>query len=221
MNGPDEAERRAISDRLYARSPDRFGREPSHFVSWALERFPQPPAGARVLELGCGPGRDSFVLARAGARVRAVDHSSVAIERARSRAPGPGNPEFVRGSARDEVEAAPPGGFDVVYAHALYMILPEEELDQLLAGIYRALRPGGAHLFAVRSTTDPHYGQGTEVAPDVYSGGPHEGPMRYYRRETLARFARPGFERGAAELRTDFHLWWVADRRPETAPGVR
>ena len=94
------------------------------------------------------------------------------------------------------------------------MILSEEELRELLREVSRALRPGGLHLFAVRSVTDPNAARGREVAPDVRWEGPHTTPHRYYRAESIAAFGRGSFERVAAELEPALHLWYVCDRRP-------
>ena len=180
---------------------------------WALARLPSRPGPLRILELGCGVGRDSRILASEGHLVRAVDHSRIAVERARSGPRGPPGLEFIEGEALAEVARTPSGSVDVVYAHGLYMGFAEAELDELLEGIRRVLAPGGHHLFAVRSTTDPHFGQGAAIAPDVFLGGPHETPIRYYRHETLARFSGPDLVRFAEELREDLALWYVGDRR--------
>jgi len=198
---------------MYARNPDRFAGDPSHFVEWALARFPDRDGPRNVLELGCGVGRDSRVIAAAGHRVLAVDHSSVAILRARADPRSFSALRFVERDASAAVSEAKEASFDVVYAHGLYMGFTDGELGRLLDGILRILAPGGHHLFAVRSTTDPHYGQGTEIEPDVFYGGVHETPMRYYRRESLARFTRPGLVRFAEEHRPDLYLWYVGDRR--------
>jgi SAM-dependent methyltransferase len=198
---------------MYRRNPDRFAGAPSHFVEWAMARFPSTGRPLRLLELGCGVGRDSRVLA-ASHEVWAVDHSSVAIARARRAARGMTHLHFEARDALDAVTRREDASIDVVYAHALYMGFQETELDQLLGEIHRVLRPRGLHFFAVRSTTDPHYGEGTEIAPDVWYGGSHETPMHYYRRESLERFTRAGFERVEETLREELHLWFVCDRRP-------
>lgn len=178
-----------------------------------MARFPPTGGPLRVLELGCGVGRDSRVLATSH-EVWAVDHSSVAIARARRAARGIPRLRFEVRDALDAVTRREDTSIDVVYAHALYMGFQERELDELLGGIRRVLRPRGLHFFAVRSTTDPHYGQGTEIAPDVWYGGPHETPMHYYRRESLERLSRTGFERVEETLREDLYLWFVCDQRP-------
>jgi SAM-dependent methyltransferase len=168
----------------------------------------------QVLELGCGPGRDSRALAAAGHSVRAVDHSRVAIERARA---VPGNPPSLRFELRDAESAArevPDASIDVVYAHGLYMMFSGAEMERLLVQVRRALRPGGLHLFAVRSVSDPLAGQGEEIDRDVFVGGPHVTPVRYYRAETVDAMAEQGFHLLDAEYRPELHLYFVCHRRP-------
>jgi SAM-dependent methyltransferase len=145
--------------------------------------------------------------------VRAVDHSPIAIERARAQ-PLVGSLRFEQTDALSALRKTAPSSLDAVYAHALYMILPPEELRELLRELTRTLRPGGLHLFAVRSTTDPTATRGREVAPDVRCDGPHATPHRYYRAESIAAFGRGSFERVATEFEPNLHLWYVCDRRP-------
>jgi len=198
---------------LYEKDPDRFLGEPTRFFHWSLPHLVRLGSPASVLELGCGPGRDSRALASAGFVVRAIDHSPIAIERARAQ-PASGALRFERTDALSALRATASSSVDAVYAHALYMILSEEELRELLRELSRTLRPGGLHLFAVRSVTDPISRRGREVAPDVWCEGPHTTPHRYYRTESVAAFGRASFERVAAELAPDLHLWYVCDRRP-------
>lgn len=96
-------------------------------------------AGARVLDVGCGPGRHAHALARRGIEVVGVDISAPFIELAQADAP-PGA-TFVRGDARaltfdGEFDAAISlcqGGFGLV----------GDEDPRVLEGMARAVRPGG------------------------------------------------------------------------------
>jgi SAM-dependent methyltransferase len=213
VSWPSLAERRAVSDAMYEKNPDRFLGEPTRFFRWSLPHLVRLGSHLSVLELGCGPGRDARALAQAGHVVRAVDHSPVAIARARAQ-PQEGSLQFEQLDALRAVLGTAPSSVDVVYAHALYMILYEEELLELVHGLTRILRPGGLHLFAVRSVTDPNATRGREIAPDVRYEGPHLTPVRYYRAETVASFGRGSFERVATEFEPELHLWYVCDRRP-------
>jgi SAM-dependent methyltransferase len=218
---PSLEERQAGFDRMYTSQPDRFAGPPSRFSQWAFDRFaPKFPTGS-ILDLGCGLGRDARRFAAAGYDVRATDSSRVAIERART---DPRNPPGLRFEHADAVHAlgtTEPGSLAVVYAHALYMMLPDTELAEVARGVHRALRPGGLHLYAVRSVTDPAAGHGEEVSPDVWrrapppwGGGPAPAPYRYFRPESLDRLTAAGFEREVAEFLPELHFWFVADRRP-------
>jgi SAM-dependent methyltransferase len=198
---------------MYEKNPDRFLGEPTRFFHWSLPYLARLGSPVSLLELGCGPGRDARALAAAGYVVRAIDHSPIAIERARAQ-PLSGSLRFEQTDVLAALRGTSPSSVDAVYAHALYMILSEDELRELLRELSRVLRPGGLHLFAVRSVTDPDTTRGREVAPDVWDEGPHTTPRRYYRAESLAAFGRGSFDRVATEFEPDLHLWYVCDRRP-------
>jgi SAM-dependent methyltransferase len=102
-------------------------------------------AGERVLDVGCGPGRHAHALARRGLEVVGVDISQRFVELAAAGAP-PGA-SFVRADGRDlrfegEFDAAISlcqGAFGLTGG-------PGAPLDgdgAVLAGMARALRPGG------------------------------------------------------------------------------
>jgi SAM-dependent methyltransferase len=198
---------------MYERNPDRFLGEPTRFLRWSLPYLAELGTGLAVIELGCGPGRDAQALSSAGHVVRAVDHSRIAIQRARA-GPSRESLRFELSDALTALRGTADSSVDAIYAHALYMLFSEEELDELLREISRALRPGGLHLFAVRSATDPIAARSCEVAPNVWCGGPHTRPYRYYRAESVASFGAGRFQRVATEFEPELHLWYVCDRRP-------
>ena len=96
-------------------------------------------AGLSVLDLGCGTGRHSVWLARAGATVTGVDFSEGMLEEAR-RKPGA---ETVRFLAHDLHQPLPfaDGVFDRVVSGLVLEHL--HELDAFFAESRRVLRPGG------------------------------------------------------------------------------
>jgi SAM-dependent methyltransferase len=211
---PPLAKRAAAAERIYEGNPERFRGPPSRFFGWAFAQLrPCFPRG-QVLELGCGTGRDARAFFRAGYSVLGVDYSATAIERARAEVDPPGGLRFRRTDALTALRDTLSDSLSAVYAHAVYMMLPEDELEGVFDEVRRTLHPGGLHLFAVRSTTDPVAGQGVEVAPDVWqrtAGGP---PHRYFRPATVDRLTARGFERVALEFPEGLHFGFVADRRP-------
>ena len=211
---PPLAVRAANAELIYRGNPDRFTGPPSRFFAWALGRLRERFHRGQVLELGCGTGRDARQFAAAGYLVTAVDYSVAAIERAEAEVENRSLVHFRRMDALSALRDTLTASLDAVYAHAVYMMLPDEELVEVFHEVHRVLHPGGLHLFAVRSTTDPIVGEGEQVAPDVWRRTRDRAPYRYFRPETIDPLTALGFERVAFDAPEGLHFWYVADRRP-------
>jgi len=95
------------------------------------------PRGARVADLGCGPGWYGALLRRRGFEVVALDLASAMLREARRRAPGV---QLVRGDlARLPFARA---SLDGAWARNSYMHLPARQLPAAFAELHRVLRPG-------------------------------------------------------------------------------
>ncbi len=99
-----------------------------------LERF----AGLRVLEAGCGAGRFTELLVRAGALVHAID-LSVAVD-ANRRNIGD-QPNYVIAQADIRAMPFPTEGFDVVLCLGVLQHTPSPEAS--IGALWQMLRPGG------------------------------------------------------------------------------
>jgi SAM-dependent methyltransferase len=100
-------------------------------------------AGARVLDLGCGPGRHSLALARRGVDVVGIDHSHDFIALARQSAEVEGlTVEFRAADVRDLDEHET---FDAVIClcQGGFGLLGGRADEALIARFAAALRPGG------------------------------------------------------------------------------
>jgi 2-polyprenyl-3-methyl-5-hydroxy-6-metoxy-1,4-benzoquinol methylase len=110
--------------------------------AWTDRLLRRLPAGARVLDLGCGCGvpaaRD---LAAAGLAVTGVDLSDVQIERARGLVP---SATFQRADATEV--SFPDGSFDAVVCLYMLIHVPLDEQPALLGRIASWLVPGGVLL---------------------------------------------------------------------------
>jgi len=95
----------------------------------------------RVLELGCGNGRNAAYLAGLGCRVDAVDFSAWAIERARERTAG--SVTFQCCSIFDA--SIPEGAFDLVYDSGCFHHVAPHRRRDYLGLVNRALKPGGRY----------------------------------------------------------------------------
>jgi len=79
--------------------PQIQGENPSRAVSEFVEFLKArgfDPEHTKVLDLGCGAGRNALYLADQGFVVSGVEHSDEALKKARARAKSPNNPTFYR-----------------------------------------------------------------------------------------------------------------------------
>lgn len=105
-------------------------------------------AGARVLDLGCGTGRDAAYLHSAGRTVTGADLSDAMLRHAARHHPGPDY-------RRADLRAFDLGGgeFDAVVCldSALLYCRTDAELDSCLTSCGRALAPGGLLVAEMRN----------------------------------------------------------------------
>ena len=123
---------------------DEFRYEGSGYAYWLSRLTPSLPAGARVLDLGCGSGIPvSRELARRH-EVTGVDISPVQIARARRLVPN------VRFLCADMAEIAfEPHSFEAVVAFFSLINLPLPEQPVVIERVSRWLVPGGRLLAVV------------------------------------------------------------------------
>lgn len=125
------------------------------------------PDRARALDVGCGPGRASLVLAAAGARVTAVDLHEPFLRRARRAAAEAGLADRVAVVRASMVALPHPDAvLDLVWCEGAAYLMG---VDAALAAWRRLLVPGGALVFtdAVWTTDRP-----SGAARDFWAGYP-------------------------------------------------
>ncbi|TXS52020.1 class I SAM-dependent DNA methyltransferase [Streptomyces sp. t39] len=115
---------------------------------WAEACLRRYGAGPRVLDIGCGTGRDAGQLHRAGRTVTGADLSDAMLGHARVHHPGP---RYVRADLRrfDLGQDA----FDAVVCldSALLYCHTNDELDGFLDSCRRSLNPGGLLVAEMRN----------------------------------------------------------------------
>jgi ADP-ribose pyrophosphatase YjhB (NUDIX family) len=140
-----------------------------------------PPERYRILDAGCGPGRDARWFAEAGFQVIGVDRSAGMLAEARRRAPGV---EFRQGDLRQL--DFPDSYFDGIWCSAALLHLSRSDVPGVLASFNRILGHGYLWL-SVKA------GQGEGVSVQPY--GP-DNPRHYTyfsRHEIELYLERAGF----------------------------
>lgn len=96
--------------------------------------------GARVLDLGTGPGTQAIALAERGAKVTATDISAVAIEQARARAGARGVDLDLR--IDDVLDTKLEGNFNLIFDRGCFHALGPEQHSRYVESVTRLLAPG-------------------------------------------------------------------------------
>lgn len=128
----------------YAAVFDNGGKAGAHLVRFmgAL------PKGARVLDLGCGPGGSSYLMMQAGFDVDATDASSEMVRFACDKGVA------ARIATFDEIEGD--ALYDGVWANFSLLHAPREKLPLHLAALAKALKQGGVFHIGMKT------GEGTK-----------------------------------------------------------
>lgn len=125
----------------FDQEPDHGLLDPDVRAAWAAVLLPLLPASpASVVDLGCGTGSLSVLLAQAGHEVRGTDLSPRMVAAAQAKASAAGVPAvFVEGDASEPPYA--PGSCDVVLARHVLWALPNPAAA--LKRWVGLLKPGG------------------------------------------------------------------------------
>lgn len=135
-DGFDDA--REFWDARFSAADYIFGREPNVFLVSQLSLF---SAGAKVLDVATGEGRNAVWLARHGCAVTGIDVSSLGLAKARRLAAEHGvEIDFEETDIR--IWKWPPERFDAIVSIFIQFAAPSER-QRVFDGMKSALRPGG------------------------------------------------------------------------------
>jgi SAM-dependent methyltransferase len=111
---------------------------------WLTDFMQRLPTGGRILELGCGSGRDAEALLAHGFEVDATDGTPAVAAEAERRL---GHPVHIM--RFDELSAV--NAYDGIWANASLLHVPRAALSGILALVFRALKPGGLHFASYKT----------------------------------------------------------------------
>lgn len=194
----------------------KFGSERTRPVRDLVAQIPLPKAH-RIVDVGCGPGNSTAVLAARfpDAKISGMDSSQDMLSKAREALPGV---EFVEGDLRSY---EPEPGADLIFANAVFHWLRTEDRIPTITRLLATQKPGGILAFQV---------------PDNYEEPSHramretallDGPWFQYF-QALPADQRPDFD--PVETAADYYnalvplcervdIWHTMYQHPLASPG--
>ncbi|HQR47585.1 MAG TPA: class I SAM-dependent methyltransferase [Thermoanaerobaculia bacterium] len=192
---PDVAAHNAAQRRYFEETPKPgmvpadtpyLNRQVDEIVAFAGAR-----PGERILEVGCGMGRYTLLLAARGLAVEGIDLSPVLLERLT----GYAGDRFRIPVHAGDVAAPPPGlrnGFDVVLG--LFALHHMKDLEGCFRGMAALVKPGGRVVFLEPNAYNPLYYVQILVRPGMTWEG-DGGMMKMRRQVVLGAMERAGLVR--------------------------
>lgn len=101
--------------------------------------------GSTILDLGCGPGRDTKIFTEKGFKVTGIDLSEKMIEAARKRVP---NADFRVMNLKKLLFTE--AQFDGIWASAAYLHIPRQNIPQALGEARRVIKNHGVFFVSVK-----------------------------------------------------------------------
>ncbi|PIE06787.1 MAG: SAM-dependent methyltransferase [Rhodobacterales bacterium] len=157
------------------------------------------PEGARVLDLGCGPGDTAKRLMAQGFSVDAVDATPAMVAEARARGVA------ARLATFDEI--AGDALYDGIWANYSLLHAPRSAMPGHLARLHRALKPGGLFHIGLKLGE----GETRDALGRRYSYYTEAGLDRRLAEAGFTPVAR-GFREGTGQDGTGFHGIWIQSR---------
>jgi cyclopropane fatty-acyl-phospholipid synthase-like methyltransferase len=152
----DPSEREVGFDEAYSGVPPwDIGRPQREIVK--LEE--KGELGARILDIGCGTGENSFYLAEKGHEAVGLDFSARAIELARSKAKSKSDPSkvnfFVADALHADVSSFGGRGFDSIIDCGLFHSFDDQERLIYVGKLKNLLNDGGRYFVLCFSDKEP------------------------------------------------------------------
>lgn len=159
-----------------------WGTEPNSGVYEVLQQLP-PTRRLKLLDIGCGEGRDAVFFARNGYEVTGLDVSDAGIEKTKRLADGAG--VHVDVIKADVLDFRLDSHYDIVYSSGVLHYIKPEFRQEIFANYKQFTNPGGVHVLNV-FVNKPFIAPPPEKEPHAYKW--HSG-----------------------ELLTHYHDWLIKD----------
>ncbi|MGI8419404.1 MAG: class I SAM-dependent methyltransferase, partial [Candidatus Levyibacteriota bacterium] len=136
----------------------------------------------KILELGCGSGKDAIFFAEQGNTVVASDFSDVLIAKNKKEYPL----SELTFQTIDISKKMPfqNNEFDIIYSRLSLHYFADKTTKNIFKELHRILKPSGFLCFICKSIKDPLYGKGKKVEEDMFEDNGH---IRHFFSEEYAK----------------------------------
>ncbi len=141
------------------------------------------PKKGKLLDVGCGGGRDAKYFVQKGFDVTGVDLSKVMLREARKQVP---KAKFKEMDVLDL--KFPDNTFDAVWAHAILLHLKRKDVPKALQELKRALKKDGILHVRVK------HGKGEALVKEKLSGWNERSYTYFLKSEIISLFNKIGFK---------------------------
>ncbi|HEX7179435.1 MAG TPA: class I SAM-dependent methyltransferase [Nitrososphaeraceae archaeon] len=181
-----------IWDKVYSDDESFFGENASHFAEMSYSDFKKQGV-KKLLELGCGQGRDTIFFASNDLDVHALDSSIIAVENLHKKLREKNiSIDLKHFDARQGIPFSN-NFFDAIYAHMFFnMCFTDEELKFLFIESNRVLKNDGMLYFSVRSDKDAQYNTGKKIDTNIYEINGFQ--IRFFTKRQIQSFLENYFE---------------------------
>ena len=181
-----------IWDKVYSSDESFFGENESHFAVMSYSDFKKQGVN-KLLELGCGQGRDTLFFALNDLDVHALDSSVIATENLHKKLREKNiSIDLKHFDARQGIPFSN-NFFDAIYAHMFFnMHLTDEELKFLFIESNRVLKNNGMLFFSVRSDKDAQYNTGKKLDNNIFEINGFQ--IRFFTKSQIRSFLSDYFE---------------------------
>jgi ubiquinone/menaquinone biosynthesis C-methylase UbiE len=147
-----------------------------------LDDFAHHIVGKKLLDLGCGPGIDSYEFAKRGFEVTGIDYSEEMIKKAKELRKQDYVPEFIVGDMYQLDRLFHENEFDAVWANKSLLHIPEDSIQDVLLQIYKITKPQGMVFVSLKEGV-----QGTRTVKEENYSKEIEREFTFWEEENFIR----------------------------------
>ena len=136
--------------------------DPTSFAKSVINIIPD---NSKIMELGCGTGRDSYYFASKGHILTACDQSEIIIKNLLQK--NKNNPYFLKSDIKN-LSKKINDRFNIIYARFVLHALDDMESKEAISWTFSHLEKDGLFLSESRSIQDSIFGSGDKVNNRIY-----------------------------------------------------